>query len=75
MTMSQMRFHNSSLIPTTTLLLSNRQPYPALDYTGHMMPAIKHVFVANVSMCLKPFFNAQSYLTDLHGALTRRALN
>ena len=28
-----------------------------------MMPAIKHIFVANVSMCLKPFFNAQSYLT------------
>ncbi len=58
MTMSQMRFQNSSPIPTTSYLLSHRQPYPGLDYTGHMLPVIKHVFVSN--LYLKPYFNAQS---------------
>jgi hypothetical protein len=72
MSLSQMRCHNSSTLPTTTLLPSNRQPYPALDkrwsYVACYLTRLRCQLV-NV------FETVQSYLTDLHGALTRRAQN
>ncbi len=57
-----MSHNHSSPIPTTSYLLSHRQPMSAFDYTGLMLPDIKHVLVS--ILYLKPCFPGQSQSGD-----------